>query len=114
MFRIIRKIRYSDKEIGFIIRKSWFSNKRNYSISTEDAICDTLVKQANELKDIRVKMDYIVYNMHKMDRRLINNEYTSKDLLTTNLQIVSRLDRHKQAIQKMNKQLNNSIVYDKP
>jgi hypothetical protein len=110
MFRIIRKIRYSDKEIGFI--KSHFSNKRNY-ISTEDAICDTLVKQTNELKDIRIKMDYIVYNMHKMDRRLINNEYTSKELLTTNLQIVSRLDIHKHAIQKM-VDGKNPIVYDKP
>jgi hypothetical protein len=102
MFRIIRKIRYSDKDIGSIIR--------NYSISTEDAICDTLVKQSNELKDIRVKMDYIVYELHKMDRRLINNEYTTKELLTTNLHTVARLNKYKE---KIDKQLD-SIVYDKP
>jgi hypothetical protein len=102
MFRIIRKIRYSDKDIGSIIR--------NYSISTEDAICDTLVKQSNELKDIRVKMDYIVYELHKMDRRLINNEYTTKELLTTNLHTVARLNKYKE---KIDKRLD-SIVYDKP
>lgn len=105
MFRIIRKIRYSDKDIGSIIR--------NYSISTEDAICDTLVKQSNELKDIRIKLDYLVYELHKIDRRLTNNEYTSKELLTTNLHTITRLNKYTEKIDRhlYNK---NSIVYDKP
>jgi hypothetical protein len=100
MFRIIRKIHFSDKDIGSIIRKSWFSNKHNYSISTEDAICDTLVKHSNELKDIRIKIDYIVYNLNKMDRRLTNNEYTSRELLTSNIHIVSNLNKHNNTIKK--------------
>ena len=105
MFRIIRKICYSDKDIGSIIRK--------YSISTEDAICDTLVKQSNELKDIRIKLDYLVYELHKIDRRLTNNEYTSKELLTTNLHTIARLNKY---TEKINRHLynKNSIVYDKP
>jgi hypothetical protein len=105
MFRIIRKIHFSDKDIGSIIR--------NYSISTEDAICDTLVKQSNELKDIRIKIDYLVYELHKMDRRLTNNEYTTKELLTSNLHTVARLNKYKE---KIDKHLNskNSIIYDKP
>ncbi len=105
MFRIIRKIRYSDKDIGSIIR--------NYSISTEDAICDTLVKQSNELKDIRIKLDYLVYELHKIDRRLTNNEYTSKELLTTNLHTVTRLNKYTEKIDR-HLYSKNSIVYDKP
>lgn len=113
MFRIIKKTSFLDKEIGTII-------KRNYSINTEDAICDTLVKQSNELKDIRIKIDNIIYELHKIDRRLINNEYISKELLTSNLHIVSRLNTHNDSIKKFDKYINNKTpnitltVYDKP
>jgi hypothetical protein len=109
MFRIIRKIHFSDKDIGSIIQKLRFSNRRKYSISTEDAICDTLVKQSNELKDIRIKMEHIVYELHKIDRRLTNNEYTSKELLNTNLHTVAKLNK---TIEKINN--IPRTIYDKP
>jgi hypothetical protein len=92
MFRIIRKIYFSDKDIGSIIRKSQLSYKRKYCISTEDAICDTLIQQSNEIKDIRIRIDYLIYELNKIDRRLTINEYTSKELLTTNLHTVAKLN----------------------
>jgi hypothetical protein len=91
---MIRRICHglSDKDIGSIIRKSQLSYKRKYCISTEDAICDTLIQQSNEIKDIRIRIDYLIYELNKIDRRLTINEYTSKELLTTNLHTVAKLN----------------------